>query len=61
LNKYESSENSKHEPLEQMTLVFEEKEEKNEVLEELKNINPLEMTPMDAINKLFELKNMLKK
>ena len=33
----------------------------SKVVEELEKINPLEMTPIDAINKLFELKGMLKK
>ena len=35
--------------------------EENKVVEELEKINPLEMTPIEAINKLFELKGMLKK
>ena len=41
-----------------MSLTLEEN--KSEVEEELKKINPLEMTPIDAINKLYELKKMLK-
>ncbi len=61
LIKYETNENVKHENTEQISLVFEEKDEKNEILEELKNIDPLNMTPIDAINKLFELKELSKK
>ena len=58
LNEYEKGEKvNKEEPL-QMSLTLEES--KSEVEEELKKINPLEMTPIDAINKLYELKKMLK-
>ena len=36
-------------------------EKKSEVEEELSKLNPLEMTPIEAINTLYELKQMLKK
>ena len=35
-------------------------EEKSEVEEKLKDINPLEVTPMDALNILYELKELVK-
>ena len=31
------------------------------IIEELKRINPIEMTPIEALNKLYELTNELKK
>ena len=39
----------------------EKEEEKDVVLEKLESINPLEMTPMEALNVLYELKNEMKK
>ena len=43
------------------TLVENDQEkEENVVLEKIKSINPLEITPMDAINFLFELKKEMK-
>ncbi len=60
LKKYENKEKVKHEDVTQMTLEFEEEKKENIIEEELKKINPLEMTPIDAINKLYELKQMLK-
>ena len=38
-----------------------EQVEKNEIEERIKAINPLEMTPMDAINFLYEIKKEIKK
>ncbi len=35
-------------------------QESSKIEKEIEQINPLEMTPMDALNKLFELKEMLK-
>ena len=35
-------------------------EEKSEVEDKLKDINPLEVTPMDALNILYELKELVK-
>ena len=43
-----------------MSLTFEEEKKESIIEEELKKINPLEMTPIDAINKLYELKQMMK-
>ena len=60
LKKYESKEKITHNDVQQISLNFEE-DTKSLVEEELKKINPLEMTPIDALNKLYELKNMLKK
>ena len=55
LNKYEKNERSKHDNVEQIALSFDEPSEENEIIEELKKLNPLEMTPIDAMNKLYEL------
>ena len=59
LNSYEKNSNkkviSKNEQIS-----FDLKEEKNEIEEKLKKINPLEMTPIDAMNVLYELKQMIK-
>ena len=38
----------------------EEKNWKDDIIDELEELSPLEMTPMDAINYLYELKNKLK-
>jgi DNA mismatch repair protein MutS len=43
----------------QESFVF-EKEEKDEVKEYLKTINPLEITPLEALNILYDLKNKVK-
>ena len=38
------------------------KEEKKDIIKEkLESINPLEITPMEALNILYELKNEMKK
>lgn len=59
---YEKKE--KKEPIFMQTTLFEtekEKEKDNIIEQKLKDINPLEMTPMNAINFLYELKQDLKK
>lgn len=43
----------------QMEFVFEE-EKRDELRDEIDKIDPLNMTPMEALNKLFELKNKVK-
>ena len=40
---------------------FEEKEEEHPIEDKLKEVNPLEMTPMEALNLLYELVNEVKK
>lgn len=60
LKKYESKEKVKHDDIEQISLNFIEDKKESEVEEELKKINPLEMSPIDAINKLYELYKMVK-
>ena len=48
--------------LEQMKTSWEWLEEKeNKYLEKIKEINPLEMSPMDALNFLYRLKEEMKK
>ena len=60
LNKYENKEKKIPTNTEQISFdLYEEK--KSEVEEELSKINPLEMTPIDAINTLYELKQKIKK
>ena len=64
LNVYEHK-NKKKETYTQTSL-FEltenkEKEHKNEIEEKIKNVNPLEMTPIEALNLLFELNKEAKK
>ncbi len=62
LNIYEHK-NVKKETFTQTSLFLEteSKEETNVVLEKLKDLNPLELTPMEALNILYELKNEMKK
>ena len=61
LKTYESNEkNENHEVYVQQTLDFEEKHENSKLEEEIKNLDILKMTPMDAINYLYELKNKVK-
>ena len=45
----------------QTSFDFSEKNDNLEIINELKDINPLELTPMDAINKLYELVGKVKK
>ena len=45
----------------QLSFDLDEKTEENEIEKKLKNINPLEITPMQALNILYDLKNELKK
>ena len=59
LNKYENQEKKTSSNVEQLSLDFIEPE-KSKVEEELDKINPLEMTPIQAINTLFELKQIMK-
>ena len=64
LNIYEKK-NTKKQTFTQTSLFLDidEKEDKNEdvVYKKLEEINPLEMTPMQALNVLYELKNEMKK
>lgn len=58
LASYESHE--KREVFVQQSLNFEEKHEDNKLEEKIKEIDILKMTPMDAMNFLYELKNTIK-
>ncbi len=61
LNYYEKSNKTKQPHQEQLILDLEEKEEEKNILkEELEKIDPLNITPMEAINKLYELKEIAK-
>ena len=59
LNIYEKKE-KKRDVVIQTTLPLDFKEEKNEIEEIIKNLNVLELTPIDAINILYDLKNKIK-
>ena len=59
LNIYENKE-KKRDIIIQTTLPLDFKEEKNEIEETIKNLNVLELTPIDAINILYDLKNKIK-
>ena len=59
LNVYEKKE-QKRDIVIQTTLPLDFKEEKNEIEETIKETNVLELTPMDAINLLYELKKKVK-
>lgn len=59
LQEYEN--NSVKKEVKQIEFDFNVKEEKEDVLkEEISKIDPLNMTPIEALNKLFELKNKIK-
>jgi len=59
LKVYENSNNTKN-IHEQINFNFEVEEKKSVVEERLEKINPLEITPMDALNLIFELKRDMK-
>ncbi len=62
LNYYESKEDLvKGRNVEQVSFDFDGEEENNKVLDKLNEIDPLKITPMDAINLLYELKELSKK
>lgn len=62
LTSYESSnKNIKISNTEQVAFNFDQEPEHNEVLDRLEEIDPLKCTPMDAINLLYELKELSKK
>jgi DNA mismatch repair protein MutS len=64
LSLYENQ-SKKDKPSYMQTSLFEFQEEEpkedesSNILNDIRNINPLEMTPMEALNKLYELKNNL--
>ena len=60
LNEYENENSSNKIVASTEQISFDLKEEKNIIEEKLKNINPLEMTPIEAMNTLYELKQLLK-
>ena len=63
LDVYENK-NKRKQPFTQTTLFLQEdeKETKENVIEEkIKTIDPLQTTPIEALNILYELKNMIKK
>ena len=65
LKEYESGskKNKRDETKVQLSFDFNEevKEEKNELKEKIDNIDPLKMTPLEALNYLYELKQSIKK
>jgi DNA mismatch repair protein MutS len=61
LKYYESNKDKKQEHYEQMAFNLEEKNKPDELREHIKEIDPLQMTPLDAINELFKIKEIMKK
>ena len=57
LNNYESQEKKNNTNI-QLTMNFEEEVKEDKLREELKNIDPLHITPIEAINILFKLKEL---
>ncbi len=57
LNYYESSNQNQQKEV-QLTMNFQEEEENDPIKEKLKDIDPLKITPIEAINILYELKNL---
>ena len=60
LNKYENENANTKTITVTEQISFDLKEEKSVVEEKLKDINPLEMTPIEAMNTLYELKQLMK-
>ena len=62
LNVYENK-NNKKQPFTQTSLFLqpEEEEKENKIEEEIKKLNPLEITPIEALNILYELKKEVSK
>ncbi len=65
LNVYEQDSKKKKENKQddsiQLTMLFEEEQTKDPIKEKLKELDPLRMTPLEAINALYELKESMKK
>ena len=63
LTQYEEKAKTKKEPYKQTTLLLEEEEKvtKNVIETKLATIDPLQITPIEALNTLYELKKELKK
>ena len=62
LNYYESQdEKAPKRNSEQVSFDFDEPKQNNKVMDKLSEIDPLKVTPMDAINLLYELKELSKK
>ena len=63
LSVYENKGGDKKNKFQQTSFEFivETPKQDNRIIEELKRINPIEMTPIEALNKLYELTNELKK
>ena len=58
---YENKENQKKETNIQLSMEFSKPKEEEKIKNFMSTINPLELTPMEAINKLYELKEIVKK
>ena len=60
LNIYESKETKKEVNVQMSLDLDSTASAENEIIEKIKNINPLNITPLDALNFLYELKNKIK-
>ena len=56
-----TSKNKKIDNVIQTSFDFTEKDESLEIIDEIKKINPLNLTPMEALNKLYEIVEKIKK
>ena len=62
LTSYEnSSKNKKESNVMQTSFDFSTSDDNNELISEIKEINPLNLTPMEALNKLYEIVEKIKK
>ena len=61
LNNYENNNKNKGNNVMQTSFDFYEHDDNSELINEIKDINPLNMTPMEALNKLYEIVEKVKK
>ena len=61
LSVYENQSKKEKNSVLQTSFDFTEEKEDNKIISELQNLNPLMMTPMEALNKLYELTELAKK
>lgn len=59
--KYYESNKDKSEHIEQISLNLDEKPEHDELRDYIKELDPLKLTPLDAINEIFKIKDISKK
>ena len=60
LSVYENKKDNKKNNYQQTSFDFVEEEQKESIEDEIKEIDPLNLTPIEALNKLYELVNKVK-